>query len=70
MSLTWRETQVLQHLANGHSTREVAEKLRLNYFTVKHYRGSIIRHLGAKTLAHAINIALSEQLIEGDPWEI
>ena len=66
--MTWRETQVLQHLANGHSTREVAEKLRLSYYTVKHYRGSIIRRLGAKTLAHAINIALSEKIIRGDPW--
>ena len=68
MNLTWRETQVLQHLANGHSTREVAHKLGISYFTVKAYRGKIIHHLGAKTLVHAINIALSEKLIEGEPW--
>ena len=70
MSLTWRETQVLQHLANGHSTREVADKLGISYFTVKAYRVKIMHRLGAKTLAHAINIALNEQLIEGDPWTI
>lgn len=69
MDLTKRETQILQHLADGYSTKEVAKKLGISYFTVKNHRGRIRRRLGARTFAQAIAIALDEHIIEGDaPW--
>ena len=68
MSLTRNEKQVRQYLANGFSTREVARKLGLSYYTVKAYRVKIMRSLGAKTMAHAINIALNLKLMRGDSW--
>jgi DNA-binding CsgD family transcriptional regulator len=68
VKLSKRETQVLQHLANGLSSRDVATKLGISYFTVKHHRVRIKQRLGATTFAHAITIARDEHLIEGDPW--
>ena len=68
MRLTTRETQVLQHLANGLSSREVAKKLGISYHTVKSHRKSIQQRLGAITFVHAISIAMAEKLIEGDSW--
>ena len=67
MKLTLREQQVLQHLANGLSTREVAKKLGISYSTTKQHRVRIKQRLGATTFAHAITIARDEHLIEGDP---
>ena len=68
MKLTSRETLVLQHLANGLSSREVAKKLGISYYTVKSHRVRIKRRLGATTFAHAVAIALDEKLIKGDSW--
>ena len=69
MDLTKRETQILQHFANGDSTREVAKRLGISYFTVKQHRVRIRHRLGAKTFAQAIAIALDEDIIEGtDAW--
>jgi len=68
MRLTHRETQVLQHLANGLSSREVAQKLGISYYTIKQHRVRIKQRLGATTFAHAIMIARDEHIIEGDEW--
>ena len=69
MKLTLREQQVLQHLAAGLSSREVATKLGISYNTVKHHRVRIKQRLGATTFAHAISIARDEHLIEGEEWK-
>jgi DNA-binding CsgD family transcriptional regulator len=68
MKLTKREVQVLQHLADGLSSREVAKRLGISYFTVKRHRVKIRQRLGATNLVHAVAIALEEHLIEGEPW--
>lgn len=47
--LTWREREVLQHLATGASDSEIADKLTLSIHTVKTH----VRHILAKL--HAVN---------------
>ena len=68
MKLTSREVQVLQHLAQGMSSREVAKKLGVSYYTIKQHRSRIKQRLGALSFAHAIMIARDEHIIEGDSW--
>ena len=68
MRLTRREIQVLRHLADGMSSREVAKRLGISYFTVKQHRVRIKQRLGATTFVHAIMIARDEHILEGDQW--
>ena len=68
MKLTKRELQVLRHLADGMSSRQVAARLGISYYTVKRYRVKILRRLGATSFPHAITIARDEHILRGDPW--
>ncbi len=47
--ITPRERQILWHLANDFTTRELAQYLHISAETVKSHRSSLIRKLGAKT---------------------
>lgn len=61
--LTPREVEVMQTLADGHATREVAGKLFLAEETVKGYVKSVIRKRHAKNRTHAIAELLREGTI-------
>lgn len=49
--------------ADGHSHREIAEKLRLSEQTVKNKFSALYRKMGAKDKAHAIAIAMRGNII-------
>ena len=68
MKLTKRELQVLRHLADGMSSRQVAKRLGISYYTVKRHRVKILHRLGATSFPHAITIARDEHILKGDPW--
>jgi DNA-binding CsgD family transcriptional regulator len=63
--LTNRELEVLELVAQGYSTREIARKLWVTDETVKTHVRRVLRRLGARTRAHAVAIAFGEGL-----WEV
>jgi two-component system NarL family response regulator len=63
-TLTRRQRQILQLLAEGQSTRFAAERLELSEETVKTHTKNILARLGARNRPHAVAIALREALID------
>ena len=64
-NLSEREIAVLDEIANGTPTEEVARKLHVSPHTVRTHIKNILRKLQANTRAHAVAIALSEEAIGG-----
>jgi DNA-binding NarL/FixJ family response regulator len=61
--LTGREVEVLQLVANGCSTAEIARRLHLSPFTVKAHVAKILDRLGVSDRAAAVAAALRQDLI-------
>ena len=61
--LSTRETEVLQHAADGQSTKQIARLLRISDFTARDYISSAIRKLGANHRAEAVAKALRKKWI-------
>ncbi len=61
--LTEREREVLQLLAEGHNTKEIAEKLFVSVKTVEVHRWKLMKKLGLKNLAELVKFAIREGLI-------
>jgi DNA-binding CsgD family transcriptional regulator len=55
---------VLAELALGNSTDEIGIVLKVSPHTVRTHVKNLMRKLGARTRAHAVAIALSEQAID------
>jgi len=62
-TLTSREKQVLQMLAEGRSTREVASKLSVSQKTVEFHRNNVKRKLGLRKTVELIRRAIDDGLI-------
>jgi DNA-binding CsgD family transcriptional regulator len=62
--LSSKERLVLVELAQGHSTDEIGVVLSVSPHTVRTHVKNLMRKLGARTRAHAVAIALSEQAID------
>jgi DNA-binding CsgD family transcriptional regulator len=62
--LTRRERDVLERLAEGHATEEVAAMLHVSPHTVRSRVKSLLRKLGARNREHAVAIALTEGAID------
>jgi DNA-binding CsgD family transcriptional regulator len=65
-ALSAREIGVLEELALGTSTEEIAAKLHVSPHTVRTHIKNILRKLGARTRAHAVAIAYAEDAINPD----
>ncbi len=63
MQLTPRQQEVLRLLAEGLTSREIAERLGLSVKTVEHHRENIMERLGLRTRADLIRYALQKGLI-------
>jgi DNA-binding CsgD family transcriptional regulator/tetratricopeptide (TPR) repeat protein len=61
--LTSREFDVLQHLADGLSNAEIADRLFLSERTVGHHVSAVLRKLGEPTRARAVAAAARSGLI-------
>jgi DNA-binding NarL/FixJ family response regulator len=61
--LTDREQQVLSLIAEGHPTREVAERLCYSERTVKNVLHDVVTKLNARSRSHAVAHAVREGLI-------
>ena len=65
-SLSPRESEVLQHLADGHSSKEIALKLGLSLKTIETHRRHIAAKLGIQSVAALTKYALREGLTSLD----
>ena len=63
-SLTPREREILQLLADGMSNVDVAQKLFISQETVKSHVRHILAKLEADTRTHAVAIAIRESIID------
>ena len=62
--LTAREAEVLRLIALGHTSVEVAQRLRLSPRTVETHRARIYRKLGVSTRAQVVSYALGRGLLD------
>jgi DNA-binding CsgD family transcriptional regulator len=62
--LTRRERDVLERLAEGRVTEEIAELLHVSPHTVRSRIKAVLRKLGARNREHAVAIALTEGAID------
>ena len=60
ISLTTREREVLQLIAEGRTTREAADKLHISVKTVETHRKNIMEKLGLRTVAELTKYAVRE----------
>jgi DNA-binding NarL/FixJ family response regulator len=63
-SLTVREVEVLQHVANGGKNRDIADKLCISEYTVKSHVKNILEKLGANDRTDAVAIGLRRGFIQ------
>ena len=63
-TLTEREIQVLQAIAQGNSNKQVAEKLNVSMETVKGHIKVILAKLDAKDRTHAVTIAIRRGVMD------
>ena len=66
LALTERELVVLERLAYGDSSPQIAPYIGRAEETVRSYRSSIINKLGARNTVNAVAIAIDEGLIESE----
>ena len=63
-ALTRRQRQILQMIADGHSTTQVARGLGLSSETVRTHTKAALARLGARDRAHAVAIGLRQSLLD------
>jgi two-component system, NarL family, response regulator NreC len=65
-ALTSRQYEVLQLLAEGKTTREIAKQMSLSVKTIESHRQQIINKLGIRSIAGLTKYAIREGLISPD----
>ena len=58
--LTKREKQVMQHVVNGMSSKEIASELGVSFKTIEAHRAKIMKKMKAKSVPHLIRMSLSQ----------
>jgi DNA-binding CsgD family transcriptional regulator len=61
--LTPRQKEVLQLIAEGHSTREIAERLGLSVKTVETHRANLMERLEIRDVPGLVRLAIRARLI-------
>jgi len=56
--LTSRETQILNHIAEGNSNKQIGNILQISEQTIKNHVSAILRKLNANDRAHAVVLAI------------
>lgn len=64
--LSDREKEVLELVARGHTSAQIAEKLNLSPKTVETYRGRGMEKLGLRTRAALVQFAITHQLFSAE----
>ena len=66
-SLTPRESEVLEAMVEGMSTKAIARRLGVAYKTVENHKIRVFEKLQVRTHAHAVSVAIEHQLVPIDP---
>jgi two-component system response regulator DegU len=61
--LTSREIEILNHIANGGTNKQIADSLGISEQTIKNHVSAILRKLNANHRAHAVALAMSNQWV-------
>jgi len=65
-ALTGRQREILQLIAEGHSTRAIAERLGLSAKTVETHRSRIVERLGIRDVPGLVRFAIRVGLVSAD----
>jgi len=65
--LTPRQRQILQLIAEGHATRQIAERLFLSVKTVETHRGQIMQRLDIFDVPGLVRFAIRNGLVSSEP---
>lgn len=63
-SLTSREREVVQLIAEAYSTKEIADRLRVSGKTVETHRAAAMRKLGVRNIADLVRYAIRHKMVE------
>jgi FixJ family two-component response regulator len=63
--LTPRERQVMNLVVEGHSSKKIADLLKISQRTVENHRAAVMRRIGASSLSQLIWIGLQLRLSDG-----
>lgn len=64
--LTPRQREVLQLIAEGHSTKQIARRLELSIKTIETHRAQIMNRLGIRHVAGLVRYAIRAGIADGD----
>ena len=64
--LTFRETQILNYIAEGNTNKQIAGILQISEQTIKNHVSAILRKLNANDRAHAVVLAIRHGLISAE----
>jgi DNA-binding NarL/FixJ family response regulator len=65
--LSPRQLEVLQHVAEGHTTREIAGRLKLSAKTVETHRGEVMKRLDIHDVVGLVRYAVRIGLVAPEP---
>lgn len=65
-ALSPREKEVLQLIAEEHTSSEIADLLIISEKTVEKHRGSLMEKLNVRNLAGLVRLAIKYRLVDGD----
>lgn len=65
-TLTFRQREVLQLVAEGHRTRDIAGRLSLSTKTIESHRAEIMRKLAVSSVADLVRIAMRAGIVPGE----
>jgi len=61
--LTARETEILKWIAEGLSSKQIADKFKLSHNTIMNHRKNMLRKVNAKNVAELIKYSITNNLI-------
>lgn len=64
LKLSDKEQDILQHICNGYTNKEIAEKLFLSVKSIEKYRTGLLHKTDTRNSAHLVKYALLNKLIE------
>lgn len=63
IAFTPREIEIIQHLCDGQSAKEVGDKLNVSHRTIETHRNNILRKLGFNNTAELIKYAVKQGIV-------
>ncbi len=65
-TLTRREREILQYIAEGYTNQQAADKLHISVRTVEFHRANLLQKLGLRDTASLVKYAIQEKIISLD----